>query len=814
MDGTGCNFMGGPGMCAGGVCVEVPPCTTPAECNDNDVCTVDACPDGMCMYTPASDGSPCEVEGVPGECTVGVCVELCDRVDCTSDTVCRDDGTCNEQNGECIPGNPAAIDTPCTEGGGSVCDGGGECVECNSDGQCPDNGNECRVAACNGTRCGQNNVPNGTPCDFMGGDGVCKTGTCMSDVTCSTEVAFSEDFESGTGPWFADNGVWQVGQATAGPGSCLSGSQCAGTVLDGNYPAHNDSRLVSGTMVLPTVSGSEELRMRFQSWTHISGVGQVQVSVRDTGGTFGPWTHVGLPVSGTSGGWTIKDVELTAYAGETVRIAFLLDVGNSAQGWYIDDITIVAKCPAFTGDFEGGWVDWSADDGVWQVGEATSGPGSCIEGTQCAGTVLDGNYPAHNDSRLVSATTVLPTVSGSEELRMRFQSWTHISGVGQVQVSVQDTGGTFGPWTDVGSPVSGTSGGWTIKDVELTAYAGETVRIAFLLDVGNSAQGWYVDDITIVVKSPMFTGDFEGGWVDWSADDGVWQVGEATSGPGSCIEGTQCAGTVLDGNYPAHNDSRLVSATTVLPTVSGSEELRMRFQSWTHISGVGQVQVSVQDTGGTFGPWTDVGSPVSGTSGGWTIKDVELTAYAGETVRIAFLLDVGNSAQGWYVDDITIVVKSPMFTGDFEGGWVDWSADDGVWQVGEATSGPGSCIEGTQCAGTVLDGNYPAHNDSRLVSATTVLPTVSGSEELRMRFQSWTHISGVGQVQVSVQDTGGTFGPWTDVGSPVSGTSGGWTIKDVELTAYAGETVRIAFLLDVGNSAQGWYVDDIEFLIF
>jgi hypothetical protein len=194
------------------------------------------------------------------------------------------------------------------------------------------------VAACNGNQCGQNSVIDGTPCDFMGGDGVCKTGTCVSDVTCSTEIAFTEDFESGIGPWFADNGVWQVGQATAGPGSCFSGSQCAGTVLDGNYPTNNDSRLVSGTMVLPTVSGNEELRMRFQSWTSISGVGQVQVSVRDTGGTFGAWTDVGSAVSGTSGGWTIKDVELTAFAGQTVRIAFLLNVGNSSSGWYVDDI--------------------------------------------------------------------------------------------------------------------------------------------------------------------------------------------------------------------------------------------------------------------------------------------------------------------------------------------------------------------------------------------------------------------------------------------------------------------------------------------
>ncbi len=80
--------------------------------------------------------------------------------------------------------------------------------------------------------------------------------------------------------------------------------------------------------------------------------------------------------------------------------------------------------PAFgDGSFETGWGDWYADRGVWQVGAPTAGPGGCYAGTQCAGTVLDGNYPSYTDSRLISPTITLENVSGAEEIHLRFWQW-------------------------------------------------------------------------------------------------------------------------------------------------------------------------------------------------------------------------------------------------------------------------------------------------------------------------------------------------------------------------------------------------------
>ena len=71
-----------------------------------------------------------------------------------------------------------------------------------------------------------------------------------------------EDFESGWGDWYTDNGVWQGGAPAAGPINCPSGTQCAGTDLEEVYAVHTDSRLISPVIKLPQVSGDQRLEVR------------------------------------------------------------------------------------------------------------------------------------------------------------------------------------------------------------------------------------------------------------------------------------------------------------------------------------------------------------------------------------------------------------------------------------------------------------------------------------------------------------------------------------------------------------------------
>ncbi|MCP4604636.1 MAG: hypothetical protein GY847_29635, partial [Proteobacteria bacterium] len=216
----------------------------------------------------------------------------------------------------------------------------------------------------------------------------------------------SEDFESGWGGWYSDFGIWEIGEPTTGPGGAFSGLNCAATKLAGNYPFGPDSRLISPEMDLPTAGPQEEVLLRFREfWRYASSSdrGDVQISVFD-GTTWSAWTTIDTRNT-YSQIWHHERVDLTAYAGQRVRIAFFhVDVYEDTNpsggyhhyedaGWYLDEVEIVLQTiPLFPGseDFESGWGGWYSDFGIWEIGEPTTGPGGAFSGLNCAATKLAG----------------------------------------------------------------------------------------------------------------------------------------------------------------------------------------------------------------------------------------------------------------------------------------------------------------------------------------------------------------------------------------------------------------------------------------
>ena len=520
--------------------------------------------------------------------------------------------------------------------------------------------------------------------------------------------------------------------------------------------------------------------------------------------------------------------------GDTVELcAWVMDAEGNISDRMCDSITYGVS-------WESGWDNWYASNGTWEVGVPTSGPNSCYSGTQCAATVLDGNYPT-NSSNLVSPSITLPTLALGEEIQLRFWHWFSFSSYDSGNIYVQEETEP-GVWTtsDALKGFSGVSGGvWTRPLVDLSAYAGKKVRILFQnKDGGVSSSyvssGWYIDDVTIDVitadNSLPYSDDFEGGLLDWWASNGTWEVGTPTTGPNSCYSGTQCAATVLDGNYPT-NSSNLISPSITLPTLAPGEEIQLRFWHWFSFSGYDSGNILIQEETSP-GVWTtsDALKGFSGVSGGvWTRPLVDLSAYAGKKVRILFQnKDGGVSSSyvssGWYIDDVTIDVitadNSLPYSDDFEGGLLDWWASNGTWEVGTPTTGPNSCYSGTQCAATVLDGNYPT-NSSNLISPSITLPSLALGEEIQLRFWHWFSFSSYDSGNIYVQEETEP-GVWTT--SPILktyiGTSGGvWTRPLVDLTAYAGKKVRILFQnkdggVNSGYVSTGWYIDDVTIEVF
>ena len=174
---------------------------------------------------------------------------------------------------------------------------------------------------------------------------------CLIFIPCAfADVLVQFDFESGWDSWSADNGVWQVGSSCnqAPYPEPHGGSMFAGTVLCARYPAETDSRLISPTIALPTLSPGEEVRVRFWQWFSYGGCdsGQPQVRSRPSGGAWSAWVSLPGPSASVSQAWSLGGGDLTPYAGKEIQIGFFHQAQGGylcetdGEGWYLDDVWI------------------------------------------------------------------------------------------------------------------------------------------------------------------------------------------------------------------------------------------------------------------------------------------------------------------------------------------------------------------------------------------------------------------------------------------------------------------------------------------
>ncbi len=311
----------------------------------------------------------------------------------------------------------------------------------------------------------------------------------------------------------------------------------------------------------------------------------------------------------------------------------------------------------FHEDFEGDWTtNWHADAGTWEAGEPVSGPSSAYEGTNCAATVLDGNYTTSVSSRFIMHTSII-IPEALEYPRLRFQQWYSFAyhDYGKVQIKVDGTS----DWFDISCQYNNTGGEvWTYPSIDLSDYAGQSVQIAFYFysETVNNSTGWYIDDVEVVTGMQKFNNpeSWERGIGDWASERGAWEIGVPTSGPGSAYEGVNCAATVLSGNYTTSISSRLISPVFNVPATS--ENPVLRFQHWYSFAyhDYGKVQVKVEGTS----EWNDIADGYFNNTGGsvWTYTYFPISEYSNQSVQIGFLMysETVNNSTGWYIDDIFI----------------------------------------------------------------------------------------------------------------------------------------------------------------
>jgi len=240
------------GICDGdGACVG---CVTPADCGGVDTfCRTFTCEDDECgvLNTLAGIVLP------PGEQTDGDCVELqCDGagnivpVPDDADEPDDDGNDCTDE--VCVAGNPdhpdLPIDTDCSDNGGTVCNGAGDCVGCNEDDQCP-SAPQCSAASCTAGECEVDPTP-GVACedgqfctanDSCNAQGACTGGTnpCPGpdgDSNCAEtcdETANACTGDDSPGAACSDGQFCTTGDVCDGNGTCNGGgSPCLANVGD------------------------------------------------------------------------------------------------------------------------------------------------------------------------------------------------------------------------------------------------------------------------------------------------------------------------------------------------------------------------------------------------------------------------------------------------------------------------------------------------------------------------------------------------------------------------------------------------------
>ena len=170
----------------------------------------------------------------------------------------------------------------------------------------------------------------------------------ISVSNTGAEVLYEDDFEAGWNTWFSDDEAWEIGMPHEKDSNCHSGVNCAVIHPGRQSVDHISAKLISSNIDLPDIASDEELWLKFWHWYVLehsldhSKQALLQFSIDG-----GEWQTAYGPFYGDNQEWEKVYVDLTALAGSTIQIGFLVssDLAGTDDRWYVDDIVIeVLKC--------------------------------------------------------------------------------------------------------------------------------------------------------------------------------------------------------------------------------------------------------------------------------------------------------------------------------------------------------------------------------------------------------------------------------------------------------------------------------------
>lgn len=291
-------------------------------------------------------------------------------------------------------------------------------------------------------------------------------------------------------------------------------------------------------------------------------------------------------------------------------------------------------------------TSWWRFDGAW----ARSNLGDGHSGDWSFAAYPGSLYPAG----IVAALSLSQPLSLPPGTRAELKYWQRLDLAGgdsaQVQVSSDNAN-----WVTVVSETAVRNLAWTVRTVQLDSYAGQLIWLRFVLssdaDPTTVGDGWWLDDITVRAE-PLPVMSRSGLSVHDSDDPSLWLAEGSWQAVGGPVHSGGLAWTAA----PQPNTATALTLNADI-SLTGMNAPELRFWHKLNLaSGEDRAQVELSiDSGQTWQPI--VFYPGTATAGDWNEQITSLAAYAGQTLRVRFLLIVGpNGPQGtnWTVDSITI----------------------------------------------------------------------------------------------------------------------------------------------------------------
>ena len=207
-----------------------------------------------------------------------------------------------------------------------------------------------------------------------------------------------------------------------------------------------------------------------------------------TGISANTYTFTGL----TAGTAYTFGVEAICGAGDTSAIATV----NAQTEFDCSDITTLPYNYGFEGAL-GCWttVNGSADGQPWSVYTGTTSTLPHTGSYVASSWSWQSNVSMHADAWLISPKFVLPTVAAGDSLTFSWWEVTNASYPDSYSVAVSTTTNDTASFVTV-RPSTVAAGTWTMQSIDLTAYAGQSVYVAFH-HVAYDANFLFIDDVSL-----------------------------------------------------------------------------------------------------------------------------------------------------------------------------------------------------------------------------------------------------------------------------------------------------------------------------